>query len=68
MFHQFIEAEELIKEGGAFSVDNLIELQHLLHKLDIDPVFYALTAEKAQKFVLNRGGATRIIINKIETF
>ena len=68
VFHQFIEAEELIKEGGAFSVDNLIELQHLLHKLDIDPVFYALTAEKAQKFVLNRGGATRIIINKIETF
>jgi len=66
--HKFIEAEEMIAAGGAFSVDNLSALKLLLHKLENDPVFYAKTSESAQKFVLNRSGATQIIINKIETF
>ena len=66
--HKYVEAKELIEAGGAFSVDNLSALKLLLHKLINDPEFYAKTSESAQKFVLNRCGATRIIINKIETF
>ncbi len=66
--HKYMEASEMIAAGGAFSVDNLSDLKLLLHKLENDPVFYAQTSESAQKFVLNRVGATRIIINKIETF
>ena len=66
--HKYMEASEMIAAGGAFSVDNLSDLKLLLHKLENDPVFYAKTSESAQKFVLNRVGATRIIINKIETF
>ena len=66
--HKFIEASEMISMGGAFSVDNLASLKQLVHKLENDQVFYAKTAECAQNFVLNRVGATHIIINKIKTF
>ena len=67
VYHKYVEAKEIIEEGGGYSVDNLFQLKDLLHKLNIDQGFYKETAEKAGKFVLNRAGATPKIINKIET-
>ena len=67
IYDKYFEAKEIIEEGGGFTVDNLSQLEDLLHKLTNDPLFYKSSSEKAGKFVLNRTGATPEIINKIET-
>ncbi len=68
VYSKYEEAKEIIKEEGGYSVDNLKNLELLVHKLINDPDFYSKTAERAGKFVLNHAGSTQIIIKKLETF
>lgn len=61
IFHQFIEAEELIAEGGAFTLSVPEAFAALLENLD-DPAEYRKHAAAAKNYVLSKGGAAEIVM------
>lgn len=65
--HQrFMEANDLIACGGAFSIKDGNELTLLLDKLLSDSDFLQKSGDKAGAYVHSRAGATDIIINQLK--
>ena len=64
-FHKFMEASQLIKEKGAFSINDYNELKALLDKLLTDADFLKQSGERAGNYVLSRSGATEKILQQI---
>jgi 3-deoxy-D-manno-octulosonic-acid transferase len=61
VFHQFIEAQELIAEGGAFAVSGPEAFVALLN--DLQGSAFAECSTAAKEYVLTNGGATEVVVN-----
>lgn len=64
-YQKFMEAIQLLKSKGAFSIQNYEELKTLLDHLLSDKDFLAQSGQKAGDYVLSRSGATKQIFECI---
>jgi 3-deoxy-D-manno-octulosonic-acid transferase len=64
-YEKFKEANDLVETGGAFSIDNALELEHLLDKLLSDETFYNNASSISKKYVQENAGATAAVMNYI---
>ncbi len=67
-FEKFNEAKELIAAAGGFGVQTGQELQNVLNELLSDKMKRKDAGMKAGKFVKDNTGATKIILEKTESF
>ncbi len=65
-YEKFNEAVELLRAGGAVSIDGPVSLEKVLHKLMTDDAERKKTGDVARQFVLKNGGATRAIMQFIQ--
>jgi 3-deoxy-D-manno-octulosonic-acid transferase len=65
-FEKFSEAIELINKGGAFDVEDAIELEDELNELLSDENLYIEASKIAGNYVKNNAGATNAIIQYIQ--
>ena len=63
---KFIEAQELIKRGGGFSISKVEELDTKITKLLTDPKYRKTCGELGASYILSGKGATEKIISVIE--
>jgi 3-deoxy-D-manno-octulosonic-acid transferase len=63
VYERFSEAIDLVNRDGAFSIENALELEHLLDKLMQDKIFLEYTSKISKKYVYEKQGATDIIID-----
>lgn len=64
-YQKFEEARALIARGGAFTVQDEAELEHLLHQL-ADAAFLVAAGEKAGEYIEDNLGATKKIMEYIQ--
>lgn len=64
-YEKFIEAEDLIEQNGAISIDSAIALEEALNKLLKEESYLQQMAENAKIYVYAKGGATEKIMNYI---
>ncbi|WEK35696.1 MAG: glycosyltransferase N-terminal domain-containing protein [Candidatus Pseudobacter hemicellulosilyticus] len=65
VYDKFQEATELLETGGAFSVDNALELEKTFNDLLKDPGLYGQSAAAAGRYVQEKTGATQAILQFI---
>ena len=65
VYEKFTEATQLVENGGAFSINNALELERVLDALLSDQNYLANTGAISKKFVYNNGGATNKIMEYI---
>ena len=65
-FEDFSEAIELVSKGGAFDVEDAIELEDQLAELLSDETLYKEASAIAGDYVKNNAGATNAIMNYIQ--
>ena len=65
-FDNFSEAVELTEKGGAFDVEDALELEKQLEDLLADEDFYKEACNISGKYVKSNAGATAIIIQYIQ--
>ena len=65
-YENFYEAIELIDKGGAFDVEDAIELENELNDLLADSTYYTNACETAGDYVKNNAGATKAIISYLQ--
>ncbi len=63
-YEKFIEAKELIELGGAFSINNVVELEKIMLFLNDAKVLKTIS-QTSKTYVQNRTGATEKILNVI---
>ena len=63
IFHQFIEAQELIDSGGAFTISDPYVFAAKLNTLQSDMNEYAAAVNAAKHYVSSKAGATNIIMH-----
>jgi 3-deoxy-D-manno-octulosonic-acid transferase len=61
---KFTEAKELLRLGGAFSINNKVELDNTIALLN-DPEILKTASHVSKHYVLSRGGATDKILSSI---
>jgi 3-deoxy-D-manno-octulosonic-acid transferase len=61
-YEKFSEAVDLVEKGGAFSIENALELEHMLDKLLGDEALLKNTADICKKYVYEKQGATNLIV------
>jgi len=66
VFEKYIEAIELIDEGGGFTVENALELEKLFDELFSDKQLYKETSEASRNYVYTKKGATDKILQFIQ--
>ncbi len=66
VYDKFVEAEELLNCSGAFSIDNALELEKVLHMLLTSNYECTKAAEAAKCYVYSKRGAKEKIVNYIE--
>lgn len=64
-YRKFNEAVSLIREGGAFSINNISELSEILDSLIQTPVIAEAAGKKALEYVTAQLGATDIISKEL---
>ncbi len=63
-YDKYLEAIELVESEGAFSVNNLIELEEVFNELMNDESKRKMIGEIAQNYVYSKSGATtRLLLN-----
>lgn len=67
-YKKFNEAVELIEAGGAFSVNNSSELKTTINKLFNDKEALSKASATSKNYVLDKKGATEVIINNVLKF
>ncbi len=65
-YDKYVEAEGLVEAGGAFPVENALELEQRLNSLLQDETQYRSACEAARKFVYEKKGATEKILSYIQ--
>lgn len=65
-YERFFEAEELIAEGGGFSVENALELESLLNDLLGNETWLRQAGKAAEDYIKKNKGATDGIIHFIQ--
>ncbi len=66
-YEKYIEAEELIEAGGAFTVDNALELEATFNNLLSNETTYTKVCRNASDYVANKTGATDEIVGYINS-
>ena len=66
VFDKYIEAIELIDEGGGFTVENALELEKLFDEIFSDKQLYKESSEASRNYVYRKKGATDKIIQFIQ--
>ena len=66
VFNRFSEAIGLLEEGGAFTVDNALDLESKLNELLENPKLYQESGAAAKKYVNDNTGATGNIMRFIQ--
>jgi 3-deoxy-D-manno-octulosonic-acid transferase len=61
VFEKFAEASELVKRGGAISIDNALELEALLNQLLSDTTYRQHKGDIARQYVKERAGAASLV-------
>ena len=67
VFEKYIEAEELIDAGGAFTVNNALQLEALFNQLLNDTTAYTKASTDAGNYVTSKVGATNAIVDYIKS-
>lgn len=62
---KFLEAKELLKSGGGFSISNEAELNKVLKDFVTSPEDLEIAGEAAANFIYKSAGATQKIVDKI---
>lgn len=62
----FPETDDLIVAGGAFSVENVLELETVLNKLVSNESFYKTACDSSGHFVKKNAGATQQVMTYIQ--
>lgn len=66
VYDKYFEADGLLDEGGAFSIEDALELENLLKEFLGSREFYNSAAEAAGKYVRDHAGATQKTISYIQ--
>ena len=66
VYDKYIEAEELVDRGGAFSVDDALQLESLLKQLLENNEMYASAAEVSGQYVWEKAGASAKVMAYIQ--
>ena len=66
VYEKFAEARDLVERGGAFSIQNAVELETLLDKLFTNAAAINESGKQAGNYVLQQRGATGVILDYIE--
>ena len=66
VFNQFKEAIGLLEEGGAYTIDNALELENTFDDLLGNGELYSQCSEAAGKYVYEHRGATKNIMEYIQ--
>ena len=66
VYDKFIEAVDLIENGGCLEVENALELEATMNEL-LDPInpLYQASAKAAKDYVYSKAGATKKILDQI---
>jgi len=67
-YHNFKEAVDLLKQGGAYTVSNKEELQSILGELLGDEAKYSSSCEISKNYMLENTGATERIMAGLRTY
>jgi 3-deoxy-D-manno-octulosonic-acid transferase len=65
VYDKYIEAEELIEQGGAFTIDNALELEQEINSLLQDKDKLTQCGVAAKNYVFQKEGPTKKIVNYI---
>lgn len=66
VYEKFMEATELLEAGGAFSVDNAMELEQVFNQLLHQRDLYEKACQAAGNYVKEKAGATQAILGYIQ--
>lgn len=66
VFDKYLEADELLEEGGAFSIEDALELESVFQKLLTDPEIYQKAATASLKYVTRKSGASQHVMSYIQ--
>jgi len=66
VYEKFAEAKELVERGGAFSIQDALELEALLDELFDDNDALLNSSNEARNYVYQQRGATRQLMDYIE--
>lgn len=66
VYEKFAEARELVEKGGAFPIENALELEALINKLLGDITLLKGTGFISKEYVYGKRGATQQILNHIQ--
>lgn len=64
-YKKFLEARELIKNGGGFTITNETDLNKILKNFVTSPEDLEIAGEKAAEYIYKSAGATQKIVDKI---
>jgi len=63
----YLEAVDLVENGGCISVENALELEAALHELLVkDQLAYQEASQAAKTYVYSKAGATNTIVDYIQ--
>ncbi len=65
VYHKYFEAEDLVKQGGGFSVTNALELERVLSRLLVHDEVRRQAGERSANYVYAREGSTKQIVSYI---
>lgn len=65
-YEKYVEAIDLVESGGAFSIENAIELEQQFYTLLNDEFLYKQACIAAKSYVEENAGATQKILNYIQ--
>jgi 3-deoxy-D-manno-octulosonic-acid transferase len=65
VYDKFVEAEELLEEGGAFTVATALEAEDMLNRLLTDKELYMKSSKASKAYVYAKTGATVKIVEYI---
>lgn len=65
VYEQYLEARELIAEGGAMSIDNAEVLAKTILQWEADKILYEQVADAAGSYVISKSGATKLVTDHI---
>lgn len=65
VYDKFIEANELIENGGAISIEDALNLELVLNKLFNNLEYYNSCSSSAKEYVVANAGATTKVVNFI---
>lgn len=66
IYHQFIEAEEIITVGGGITIDSSIDFNIILNQLISNTTQRKEIGLKGQQYILNKPNSTEIILHYFE--